>query len=207
MPYHRCGNNNPTSVLMGSLSTLCLHFSPPPPFDWLFSFKNNPSYLFIFGLFSSLEGLLSVAGRSHNSNFQSYFPPKMQNASNNGLSLYQPLPSLSWHSFFTFGSCSQSVIVFCRVGRRVKKTDIWHFMWRNVVQRLLAIQLSTFRQRNVFSLTNAGYQVSASHKSVGSVNGNRYQMQQAAVFSQNTDKPTVHFLPSNKWLIDEWWHI
>lgn len=36
----------------------------------------------------------------------------------------------------------------------------------------LAIQLSTAGYKNVFSLTNAGYQVSASYKSAGFVKGN-----------------------------------
>lgn len=104
-PFHRCGNNNPTTVLMGSLSTLC-----PLPLIDCFNFKNNPSYLFIFGLFISRKGVLSVAGRSRNSNFPESLPTKKCRMSLiMAFASISLSPSLHWLSLFTFSSGSQSV--------------------------------------------------------------------------------------------------
>ena len=106
----------PDTVLMGCFSTL-----PAPIFLALllidcFNLK-QPTLSIYFPFIYSLKRLLSVVGRSYNSNFQSRSPPKMQNAFNNGLSLYQPHSFLPQHS--NFGPCSQSVFVFFKAGRWV----------------------------------------------------------------------------------------
>lgn len=133
MPFHRCGNNNTTPVLMGSLSTLtACSFLLLPLID-CFNLKiTRVIYLFLVYLFHRKGSYRSLTGHTVPiSRVAPHLKCRMSLImAFRSISLFSPSPD----TFFTFGSSSQSVIVFFRAVRYVKETDVWHFMWRNVVE-------------------------------------------------------------------------
>lgn len=164
-PFHRCRNNNPVNVLMGIFSTHCSLLSPSPLID-CFNLKITPViYLFLAYLFH-WKGSCQV---------EEFQFPELLATKNCRMSLIMAFPSISLTStspdifFFFFlplaSAVSQSLYSSERGDRSNRQTfgiSCEEMCWSPKIK--LAVQLSPFVWRNVFSCTNARYQVTASTK-------------------------------------------